>query len=175
MIWLVWQSVRSTCECVKTYFLARQDIVQESYCHDPGVGVGIGVVGGGGVRRQQYFRDCCRYRFLNITNWFNINKWPCIPSPITFDTFLPELWAFLDFLYPPPTSWGGYTGITLSVRPSVRPSVRLSVRRSVRPSVCPSVCPSICPGLSGTLLGHFSMNLPKTLYTCLSSYGIVHL
>ena len=39
------------------WFLARQDIVQESYCHDPGVGVCVG------VRRQQYFRDYCRYKF----------------------------------------------------------------------------------------------------------------
>ena len=30
---------------------------------------------------------------------------------------------FTTYVYPPPTSWGGgYTGITLSVRPSVRPS-----------------------------------------------------
>ena len=35
---------------------------------------------------------------------------------------------FEHLLYPPPTSWGGYTGITLSVSLSVRPSVRPSVR-----------------------------------------------
>ena len=40
------------------YFLARHDEVKESYCHDPGV-VGVGV----GVRRQQYFKNHCRYRF----------------------------------------------------------------------------------------------------------------
>ena len=38
---------------------------------------------------------------------------------------------------PPATKLGGYTGITMSVRPSVRLSVWPSVRLSVRPSVRP--------------------------------------
>ena len=61
---------------------------------------------------------------------------------------LPEVQIYYT---PPPTSWGGYTGITLSVRLSVR------------------------PGLSGVFLGYLSMNLSQTLYTSLSSWGIVHL
>ena len=61
----------------------------------------------------------------------------------------------VNFIIIPPTSWGGYTGIALSVRLSVRPSV--------------------CPGLSEVFLGYLSMNLSQTLYTSLSSWGIVHL
>ena len=54
---------------VKIECLARQDIVQESYCQNPGVGVG-----GGGVRRQQYSRECCRYRFeTSHTDLISIN------------------------------------------------------------------------------------------------------
>ena len=62
---------------------------------------------------------------------------------------------FLGFYTPLPLVEGGYTGITLSVRPSI--------------------CLSVCPGLSGVFLGYLSLNLSQTLYTSLSSWGIVHL
>ena len=64
-----------------------------------------------------------------------------------------------DAHYTPATKLGGgYTGITMSIRPSVCPSVRLSVRLSVRPSVCPSVRPSVRPSVCPAAFGFLAHN-----------------
>ena len=53
----------------------------------------------------------------------------CPNSPISLKDTLHRSSVQIFLIIPPPRSEGGYTGLSLSVRPSVRLSVCLSVRR----------------------------------------------